>query len=181
MEVTTRLLTLISLLVLCLSFATFAEEQQGDENLLKAVFVFNFAKFARWPAGSWAESGSSLKICSIGYDELANTLVRLHGRTLRDHPVQIVQREGTEQLDACHVLYLANSLQHDAIEIVESLRSKPILTVSEILGFSESGGMIELYQRDGRIRFKVNLHITREAGLDLSSRLLKLAVIVDRP
>ncbi|MES9950024.1 MAG: YfiR family protein [Candidatus Thiodiazotropha sp.] len=179
---TTRLLTLITLLAVgCITFAAFAEEQQGEENLLKAAFIFNFAKFARWPDGIWSEDRPSLVICSIGYDELANTLTRLNGRTLREHPVQIMQKQETDQLDVCHVLYLASSLKYEAIEITDLLKVKPILTISEIPGFAESGGMIELYQKDGRIRFKVNLHITREAGLDLSSRLLKLATVVDRP
>ncbi|MBT3012427.1 MAG: YfiR family protein [Candidatus Thiodiazotropha sp. (ex Lucina aurantia)] len=179
---TTRLLTLITLLALgCINFAAFAEQQQGEENLLKAAFIFNFAKFARWPDGKWSEDKPSLKICSIGYDELANTLSRLNGKTLREHPVQIMQKQETDQLDVCHVLYLANSLKYEAIEITDLLQVKPILTVSEIPGFAESGGMIELYQRDGRIRFKVNLDITREAGLDLSSRLLKLAIVVGGP
>lgn len=56
----------------------------------------------------------------------------------------------------------------------------PALTIIEISAFSKSGGMIELYRVEGRINFKINLQITRQAGLDLSSRLLKLAIIVDR-
>jgi hypothetical protein len=64
--------------------------------------------------------------------------------------------------------------------MLDSTRTKPILTVSELPGFAESGGMIELYQMDDRIRFKVNLQSIREAGLELSSSLLKLAVIVNR-
>jgi hypothetical protein len=180
-QVTTRLLALTLLHALsCLSLAIFAEEQQGEENLLKAVFIYNFAKFTRWPDDVWVKRGPSLQICSIGHDKLANALERLNGRILRQHPVKIEQRENTAQLDSCHVLYLAKTLTHEATDITHSLRSKPILTISEISGFVESGGMIELYRSDGRIRFKINLHITREAGLDLSSRLLKLAIIADR-
>jgi hypothetical protein len=178
--VTTRLLTLITSLVLSyFSFELFAEEHQGEENLLKAVFIYNFAKFTRWPDEVWNEKGPSLQICTIGYDPLAKALLRLHGRTLREHPVNIELKENTAQLNSCHVLYVANTVTHEAIEITQTLGSMPILTISEMPNFSESGGMIELYHSDGRIRFKINLQIIREAGLDLSSRLLKLATIVN--
>jgi hypothetical protein len=177
--VTTRLLTLITSLVLSYySFELFAEEQPGEESLLKAVFIYNFAKFTRWPDEAWNEKGPSLQICTIGYDPLANALLRLHGKTLRDHPVNIELKENTAQLNSCHVLYLANTLTHEAIQITQNLHAMPILTISEIPSFSKSGGMIELYHSDDRIRFKINLTIIREAGLDLSSRLLKLATIV---
>lgn len=160
--------------------AAISAEQQGDEHLLKAVFIYNFAKFTRWPAEIWNNNGHSLRICAIGDDKLTETLVRLHGKTLRDNPVIIEHIENTSSLDACHVLYLDKSLDYKMKEITDSIRTKPILTISESPGFAESGGMIELYRKEDRIRFKINLRLAREAGLDLSARLLDLAVIVNR-
>ena len=177
---TTRLLVTITLLLLpWLSPCAYGDNQQSDENLLKAVFIYNFAKFTRWPDHKQIENGS-LKICSFGEDELTQALLRLDGRTIRDHPVAIEQRLDSLGLDSCHVLYLARSAMDQFVGITDSLRSEPVLTVSEIPEFSELGGMIELYHFDGKIRFKINLQAVRDAGLDLSSRLLKLAVIVHR-
>jgi hypothetical protein len=179
--VITRQFNLVILLSLCcFTQATTSAERQGEEYLLKAVFIYNFAKFTHWPVSVWDNTGRSLRICSIGNDNLANVLIKLHGRSLRDYPVIIEQLKDTSNLDTCHVLYFAYSLQNDIPSMLDSTRTKPILTVSELPGFAESGGMIELYQMDDRIRFKVNLQSIREAGLELSSSLLKLAVIVNR-
>jgi hypothetical protein len=179
--VITRQFNLIILLTLCcFSLTASSAEQQGEEYLLKAVFIYNFAKFTRWPVQVWDNTGRSLRICSVGNDNLTKVLVKLHGRTLRDYPVIIELLEDTSDLDSCHVLYLANSHKYDVLSIIDSIYSKPILTVSELPGFTESGGMIELYHNEDRIRFKVNLRIIRESGLDLSSSLLKLADIVNR-
>ena len=41
--------------------------------------------------------------------------------------------------------------------------------------FLRQGGMISLNARGGRIRFEINLAAAREAGLTLSSHLLRLA------
>ena len=54
----------------------------------------------------------------------------------------------------------------------------PVLTVSDGKGFSQSGGIIELYIDDGRIRFAINVDAADHAGVHLSSRLLGLAKIV---
>ncbi len=178
--VTTRLLITITLLLLpWLPLSVYGDSQQSDESLVKAVFIYNFAKFTRWPDHDRIENGS-LKICSFGEDALTEALLRLNGRRLKDHPVAIEHRDDDLRLDSCHVLYLARSTADQFEDITRSLRSAPVLTVSEIPEFSELGGMIELYRFDGKIRFKINLQAVRDAGLDLSSRLLKLAVIVHR-
>ncbi|MBT2970029.1 MAG: YfiR family protein [Candidatus Thiodiazotropha sp. (ex Ctena orbiculata)] len=178
---TTRLLIHFTLLMLwCIPPQANGVEQRSDENILKAVFIYNFAKFTRWPSETWTKNGTSLRICSIGNDELSQALVRLNGRKVRELPVTIEHREESNNLDNCHLLYLARSMQHLMLEINKSIRTKPVLTVSEITDFSKQGGMIELYRINSRIRFKINLQAAREAGLDLSSRLLKLAVDVKR-
>jgi hypothetical protein len=65
-------------------------------------------------------------------------------------------------------------------EILEGVKEKNILTVSDIEGFSRLGGMIELVLDDERVRFEVNLDATTKAGLELSSELLKVARVVRR-
>jgi hypothetical protein len=65
-------------------------------------------------------------------------------------------------------------------EILEGVKEKNILTVSDIEGFSRLGGMIELVLDDERVRFEVNLDATTKAGLELSSELLKVARAVRR-
>lgn len=178
---TTRLLIIFSVLLLCcLSSHAFGDRQQSDDNLLKAVFIYNFAKFTRWPDDTRTKNGSPLRICSVGDDELSQALLKLDGRTLRERPVTVDRIHDGSGLDTCHVLYLARSLMHEVNNIADSVRFKPVLTISEITDFSKLGGMIELYSFDGRIRFKINLKAVRGSGLYLSSRLLKLADIVPR-
>ena len=54
-----------------------------------------------------------------------------------------------------------------------------MLTISEIRGFADAAGAIQLYRDKDRIRFKINLGAARDRGLSLSARLLDLAEIVD--
>ena len=51
-----------------------------------------------------------------------------------------------------------------------------LLTVGESPGFIERGGIINLVEVDGHIRFQINQKAARQAGLIVSSRLLTLAL-----
>ncbi len=50
--------------------------------------------------------------------------------------------------------------------------------VSRIPDFAQSGGTIELFRKEGRVRFIINLDAARHSRLEISSRLLNLAEIV---
>jgi hypothetical protein len=51
------------------------------------------------------------------------------------------------------------------------------LTISEIEGFTQSGGIINFYIEESKIRFEINVGAAEKAGLKISSKLLKLAKI----
>jgi hypothetical protein len=53
-----------------------------------------------------------------------------------------------------------------------------VLTVSDDAQFLEAGGMIQLREVRGRIRFEINLAGAEKAGLRMSSQLLQLALSV---
>ncbi len=48
--------------------------------------------------------------------------------------------------------------------------------MSEAEGFTESGGAINFVIRDNKIRFTINAEAAGASGLELSSKLLSLAV-----
>jgi hypothetical protein len=66
-------------------------------------------------------------------------------------------------------------------ERLGSLKTLPVLTVSDRKGFAESGGIIELYVDGGRVRFAINVDAVERSGLRLSSRLLGLAKVIRDP
>jgi hypothetical protein len=51
----------------------------------------------------------------------------------------------------------------------------PTLTIGELQGFSEWGGVIELFVDDNKFRFEINAAAARRGNLKVSSQLLRLA------
>jgi len=58
------------------------------------------------------------------------------------------------------------------------LKNLPVLTISETAGFAKRGGMINFTLQDSKVRFEANVDAAKQAGLNISSRLLSLASIV---
>ena len=164
---------------LWLGVATPAGARNGadEEQLIKAAFVYNFAKFTRWPEGSAEVADTPLTLCIAGDDELAGALGHLAGKIVKGRPL-VVQDSKASPARHCQMLYVAASEQKRQVDLVRPLHRLPILTVSQLPGFVGAGGMVELFREEGRIRFIINLAATRAAGLEISPNLLNLAVVV---
>lgn len=156
-----------------------AQDAVEDERLLKAVYIYNFAKLTRWPLDTWAGRDQPLVLCIAGHDELATSLKRLAEETIGGRPVTITAWVAHNGASGCHVVYVARSERERAIDVIRQVRAQPVLSISELPHFIDDGGIIQLYLRKDRIRFKINLAEARNSGLALSSRLLDLADLQD--
>jgi hypothetical protein len=155
---------------------TVASAQSASESTLKAAFVYNFAKFAEWPAD--APPTDALTICVVGDIAIANALEEtVRGRTINGRKVR-VSRPAVDGIRSCHVVYLAGFDASGAQQIVDDLKSAPVLTVGDREQFAQSGGIAGLFVEQNRMRFAINVEAAQRCRLRISSRLLSLAKIV---
>ena len=85
---------------------------------------------------------------------------------------------GPQEAAHCRILFVSYRSRKRFKALLTSVKQPNLLTVSDIPGFAERGGMIGLVNEEGRIRFEVNLAAVNDAGLTVSSELLKVAVKV---
>ena len=78
----------------------------------------------------------------------------------------------------CHVLFVSKSEEQNLAGIMDWLKGKSILTVSDLEGFAQRGGMIRFITERNKIRFRINLESVKASKLSLSSKLLRAAEIV---
>lgn len=143
---------------------------------VKAAFIFNFAKFAQWPA---LPARATLVTCVAGNARIADALTEIvRGKDIGGHGLNVVQPGDAATWGDCHLLFLTATQVAASAGALSGLRKLPILTVSDAAGFSRAGGIIELYLDGGRIRFAINVDSAERSGLRLSSRLLGLATVV---
>ena len=144
--------------------------------VVKAAFLYNFAKFAEWPA---LPADAPIVVCVIGSDETAGALVEtVRGQKISGHGLDVWVLQDTAKWRACQVLFIADAEIRRSAGGLDGLKALPVLTVSDGKSFSLAGGIIELYIEGGRMRFAINLDAADRSGLCLTSRLLGLARVI---
>jgi len=144
---------------------------------IQAVYLYDFARFVRWPA---AVSDGSLDICVAGQPVYLDTLKKIvTGESIDGHPlgVRLLQHPGDEA--GCDVLFIGAAAKDRLDSLIAATAGKPVLTVSDIPGFLDRGGMIQFLVIDNRVRFSVDLRPIERSGISVSSELLKVAVSVN--
>lgn len=145
-----------------------------DEFQVKAAFVLNFAKLAEWPAESQTDK-ESFTIAIFGKPPSDSFVSTLKSQTVHGKRVNVRFIDSAEEVKNTRLVYISGSERHHLAGILKELRQQNVLTVSDIHGFCEAGGMIGLVPVQSRIGFEVNLAAVRKARIAISSQLLKLA------
>ena len=153
-----------------------AGAQDVTEPALKAAFIYNFAKFTEWPADAMA-NGAPLVLCVLSDAAIGGALERaVKARMLAGHSIGVSQAAfDGRPLAGCHVAYIGGVTASQAAKVVAGLRDSPVLTISEVEGFTQMGGIAQFFFENGKLRFDVELASAKRARLQISSKLLSLA------
>ena len=81
-------------------------------------------------------------------------------------------------MDSCHILFISALEKERVASILKFLKSSCILTISDIEGFAQSGGIINFVIEENKVRFEINIDAANRAGIKISSKVLKLAKII---
>jgi hypothetical protein len=151
----------------------------ASEYEVKAAILYRVAKFIDWPTNAFVTRDASFIICVVGDDEVMRAFDSLSGKTLNGHNIS-VRRVTGDMLDLrlCHAAFFPGESGADVDYTLEKLRGLPVLTVGEAEDFAHRGGILALLTREQRVKFALNLPVSKDAGLVVSSQLLKLATVV---
>ncbi|MGD0282601.1 MAG: YfiR family protein [Dissulfurispiraceae bacterium] len=166
------------LFMLVTPVVSYPENPQIQEYEVKAAFLFNFARLTEWPPNAFASPQSNFVICILGGDPFEGNLEPLMNRTIGGRKVVVKRISNINESIACNLLFIASSEKRRLPEIIAHVRNRPILTVSDMDGFTEEGGMIAFIIKEGRVKFRINLDAAGMTKLNISSYLLEVAEIV---
>jgi|SRR6185437_7716014 len=153
-----------------------AAASHPSQSDVEAVYLFDFGKFVRWPAGS---DQGPMSLCVAGSPSISAGLEKvvanenISGRTLEVRRVVHPEDESN-----CAILFIDTTQRDHAEELLQAVADKPTLTVSDLPDFLSRGGMIQFQLVEKRVRFSVNLEPVTHVHLTISSELLKVAVSV---
>ncbi len=149
-----------------------AESAAYSEYEVKAAFLFNFVQFVKWPA---ALSGP-VTIGILGDDPFGGTLEKtIQGEVVNGRKLAVKRAKTAADLKGCQIVFVSNSEHGNLATILPALAAANVLTVGEHEGFVKQGGAIGFTASGEKVRFEINNAAAQRAGLEISSRLLKLA------
>lgn len=167
-----------AVLTAAVSTGAHAAAQPVSAAQLKAAYLFNFVQFVEWPVHE-PPAGAPFVLCVVNDDAVVNALEQtIKGRTAGGRSLAVRRLGAGAPLPACHVAYFAAADQKQLAKVIGTLSGRLVLTVSDVPGFAQLGGMVELYREDARMRIAVNVDALQRAGVRLSSRVLQIATIV---
>jgi YfiR/HmsC-like len=162
--------------------STATQEKTIGEDTLKALYSYKFALFTEWPDAK-LNANDGLGFCIAGKNSFSPTaLTSIEGKLVKEKSLHIEVFENgllsEESLDSCFILFVSSSETQRFPAILNAIRQLPILTISDIQGFSNHNGMITLVKSGDHIQFEINPDAIRQAGLSISSKIIELATIL---
>jgi hypothetical protein len=143
------------------------------EYLIKAAFIYDMLKATQWP-----KARGRVVLCVLGRDPFGTAWHSIKGRPVGKGRLDVVQLQDTNGLAGCDALLVGTSERATWQQIRGALAARPILTMSEMTGFAQDGGMVALMNVDNRLRFDVNLKAIHRAGLAINTDALEQANMV---
>ena len=155
------------------------EQARPTESQVQVAYLYNFGKFVQWPADAPVAKSGYFNICIYGLDPFGPILnTTVVGEKIDGKGVLAKRVADLHEAASCQILFISSSENSRLSKILEGLSGAAVLTVSDMPQFLERGGMIHFILDKKRVRFEVDLTATQNAGLNLSSELLKVAAAV---
>lgn len=159
------------------------DKNTPSEYELKAIYLYNFLKFVKWPDEPCnLHKGQSHRISVLGDSPFNQVLLVLQEKLkTNDKELHLTfygpYRKNME-LSPCSLLFITESERDNLPVILNQLKGKPVLTVADADSFLNQGVMITLVSLKNKIRWEVNRQPVNESRLKLSAKLLDIAVKV---
>jgi hypothetical protein len=157
------------------------EDQPIDEYEVKAVFLYNFAKFISWPAESFVGKGNSIVFCVAGKGRFGHWLDdAVQGKTIDGHSLAVRHISGAGEANACHILFIGSGDDRSWRAGLPEIGKAGVLTVGESDTAAMAGVIVNFVLEGNKVRFDVNLDMADRDKLQISSKLLSLARTVKK-
>jgi hypothetical protein len=153
------------------------------EYQIKAVYLYNLAKFIIWPNQKANKDAikSNFLICSLNHTLANEDIKSLSGRILHNRIINVRIINKSDKIPkVCKIVFIPHV--YNKLASVMKLNTEEyssILTVGDSDEFLHNDGLIALVSNGNRIKLKVNLTTAKQRDFKLSANLLAIAEIIE--
>lgn len=154
-----------------------AQAAEPTEYAVKAAYLSKFGSYIEWPRATFSGADGAINLCVVGEDAFGSLIDDAAAAQQGSGRGIVVRRLKSVGRDSgCHIAYLGGDVR--VATAVDGLRGGPVLVVTDGGGASTDGGAIHFVMKDNRVRFTIDEDAAAQNGLNISSKLLNLALSV---
>jgi hypothetical protein len=170
-----RMMRRVLILAAGLSVLLVASSSMADDRKTKGLFLYNLAKYVRWPEGTFATDSSPIVIGVAGDERFADVLEEIvSGHKAQGRDLEVMRLQSEVPARGVHVVYFPGRNYGSLRRQAELFAPHPTIRVAEHKRFARVGD-VGIVMLDGRIVFYVNGSNAQREGLQLSSKFMRLA------
>lgn len=139
--------------------------------------------FVTWPKESFEANGAPFVIALLGkpssiQEEILAPYVegkkKIQGRT-----VEVRRYQRVNEIRKCHALLITGACEREVIrQAIENAAGKSVLTIGEVEGFAESGGVMNVVKSGDDSVLELNLRAADRQQLKIDVRLVNVSILV---
>ncbi|HLY58267.1 MAG TPA: YfiR family protein [Stellaceae bacterium] len=155
-----------------------AADEPSLEVAVKAAFLAKFGAYVDWPSSAFDGPSSPLTVCVSGNDPFGAALDKATaGQHVGDRAVAIKRVKLVTAHLGCQILFVGPNEAQTPKQALDAARGDSVLTVTDGAK-GDAVGMIDFVLSDNRVRFNIDDQAASTSGLQVSSKLLSLALSV---
>lgn len=172
---------ILLLFLFFLFFPTNLYQNDVDEKDLIIAYIERFTRFITndvYP--EFDNQNLPFNIYVYGENTFGNGLENAYNKQkIKNRTVKIFYVDKIENIKNANLIYINTSSKSELQKLIDFANQKGILTISYTKGNADKGVHINLYKKDNRLRFEINLKSSQSAGFIISHLLLSNAKIVE--
>lgn len=155
-----------------------AAELRVTEEALKSAFVYHLFNFATWPETA-VNADQERRICVWPGYTGRKEIEALAGEKVGGHTISVSTCDHETCVRSCHVLLLPEQRSDELSGLMSILRGEPVLTLTDASSELAGDTLIQFFHDQRQLRMAIDIENTRQSGIEISSRLLRLMRIVE--
>lgn len=164
--------------------AAATSQRRLGEYAVKAVYLFNFTRYIKWPESAFDDEKSPFIIGVAGdVPKDLGTALNYYARKKKvgNRPIRIELLKRPEDAADCQIVFVRRTVEEELLrEVLVATRERPVLLAGETDEFLESGGTTSLRLVDSRIRIGMMIADLSLRKLRADARLLALVERYER-
>jgi len=166
------------LLVVLLFLSTLNSLEASSEDKIKSMYLGRFSMFFKWPHKS-----DTFNMCIYNDSKFTKKLAKEYSNKLPNGTVLNVigiKIGGLSKVrQKCQIFYARNESIRKNIFLLDDFDKTDVLLISDEYDDIYNASNVSFYLKDNKIKFVINHQKLLDSGLDVSSKLLKYAKVVN--